>query len=141
MLDLHHHAEPCHRCNATCWEWIGDFTPVKGSPEDVVACAFCGLRVRVKQSKRQVFGGSDWRFQYGRFKGMTLAEADAEPNGRRYLEILRDSNEKLRDRIASYIAESGLDSRREPVEIVAASQQPEATECPASQASSQRLFG
>ena len=34
---------------------------------------------------------------------MTLAEADAEDNGRRYLEHLRDTNEKLRERIKEYL--------------------------------------
>jgi hypothetical protein len=34
---------------------------------------------------------------------MTFAEADREENGRAYLEHLRDTNEKLRDRIAEYL--------------------------------------
>jgi hypothetical protein len=37
---------------------------------------------------------------------MTIAEADAEPNGRRYLEHLRDTNEKLKTRIEEYLAAS-----------------------------------
>lgn len=109
MIDFHHHTEPCHRCLATAWEWIGEFQPRKGRAEDVIACAFCGLCVRVEAASvpvaaQRLTGTAEFRFQFGRFKGMTFAEADAEPNGRKYLEIMRDSNEKLRDRIAEYLA-------------------------------------
>lgn len=110
MIDFHPNAEPCYRCNATAWECIGEFTPVKGRPQDVVECAFCGVRLRVPAAVRspsaepQADAGGEFRFQFGRFKGMTLAEADAEPNGRRYLEVLRDTNEKLRGRIEEYLA-------------------------------------
>jgi hypothetical protein len=37
---------------------------------------------------------------------MTFAEVDAEPNGRKYLEIMQGSNEKLRDRSTAYLAAS-----------------------------------
>lgn len=108
MIDVHPHGEPCHRCEATLWEEVGEFVPRKGPAEDVIACAFCGLRVRVpavKRTPQRSHDGDEFRFQFGRFKGMTFAEADAEPNGRRYLEIMRDSNEKLRGRIEQYLAE------------------------------------
>lgn len=143
MIDLHSHAVPCHRCAATAWECIGDFTPHRGKPEDVLECAFCGLRTRVPAVARpQAAKPHDaFRFQFGRFKGLTFAEADAEPNGRRYLEHLRNTNEKLRERIAEYIAGSGLDSSQPDGEIVSLSEVGGAKECPASPASSPRLFG
>lgn len=103
-MDVHQHSEPCHRCHATLWEPIGDFVPRNGPAEDVIACAFCGLRVRVPAAD----DAAEFRFRFGRFKGMTLAEADAEPNGRRYLEILRDKNDKLRDRIVEYLSHAKL---------------------------------
>jgi hypothetical protein len=34
---------------------------------------------------------------------MTLAEADKQPNGRKYLEHMVNHNDKLRDRIAEYL--------------------------------------
>ena len=72
---------------------------------------------------------------------MTFAEADAEPNGRRYLEVLRDTNEKLRDRIAAYLAENALDSSAAGGDIVPPSELSGATDCPERAPSSQRLFG
>ena len=109
MIDFHPHSDPCYRCKSTKWECIGKFVPHKGRPQDVIECAFCGVRLRVEAAavpvaaKRQTDTATEFRFQYGRFKGMTFAEAEAEPNGRRYLEHLRDTNEKLRDRITEYL--------------------------------------
>jgi methylphosphotriester-DNA--protein-cysteine methyltransferase len=110
MIDFHPCAEPCYRCNAAAWECIGEFTPRKGRPEDVLECAFCGVRIRVDAvpseaaAKPVASDGTEFRFQFGRFKGLTFAEADAEPNGRRYLEVLRDTNEKLKERITEYLS-------------------------------------
>lgn len=110
MIEFHPHAEPCHRCEAVAWELVGEFVPRKGRPDDVIECAFCGMRTRVEATAKAVpsrieaDNGDEFRFQFGRFKGMTFAEADAEPNGRRYLEILRDKNDKLRGRIEQYLA-------------------------------------
>lgn len=112
MIDFHPHSDPCYRCKATAWEATGDEATVKGKPHDVVACAFCGVRMRVDAAavpvaaKRQTGTATEFRFQFGRFAGKTFAEADAEPNGRRYLEHLRDTNEKLRGRIEEYLAAS-----------------------------------
>lgn len=111
VIVFHPHDEPCHRCSATAWEKVDEFTPKRGRREDVVECAFCGLCTRVAASVVPVaeplrHDASEFRFQFGRFRGMTFAEADAEPNGRKYLEVMRDSNEKLRDRIEQYLATS-----------------------------------
>ena len=146
MIDLHPHAAPCHRCAAIAWECIGDFTPRKGTPEDVLECAFCGLRTRVPavarpQAAKPHADHEAFRFQFGRFKGLTFAETDAEKNGRRYLEHLRDTNEKLRERIAEYLAGNALDSSATDGEIVSLSEVSGAKECPAKVPSSPRLFG
>jgi hypothetical protein len=145
VIDLHPHAVPCHRCAAIAWECIDDFTPRKGKPEDVLECGFCGLRTRVPAVARpkveRPHTGDAFRFQFGRFKGLTFAEADAEPNGRRYLEVLRDTNEKLRDRITAYLAGNGLDSSSDGGDIVASPELSGATDCPERVPSSQRLFG
>lgn len=107
MIDLYPCTERCYRCNAKSWECIGEFVPHRGDPQDVLECAFCGVRLRVPAMPREERppprDTDEFRFQYGRFKGMTLAEADAEPNGRRYLEVMRDRNEKLKERIAEYL--------------------------------------
>jgi len=146
VIDFHPHAVPCHRCAAIAWEHIGDFTPRRGKTEDVLDCAFCGLRTRVPavarpKAERPHTGGDEFRFQFGRFKGMTFAEADAEPNGRRYLEVLRDTNEKLSDRITADLAGNGQDSSSDGGDIVASPELSGAMDCPERVPSSQRLFG
>lgn len=103
MIDFHPCAAPCYRCKATAWECVGEFVPIKGKPYELVQCAFCGILLRVDPVPRHATDASEFRFQFGRFKGMTFAEAEAEPNGRRYLEHLRETNEKLRDRIEQYM--------------------------------------
>jgi hypothetical protein len=108
VIVFHPFSEPCDRCNARSWEVIGEFVPRKGRPQDVVECAFCGVRLRVEQQGRSAMSEplvdtGEFRFQHGRFKGLTFAEVDAEPNGRRYLEIMQGSNEKLRERITKYL--------------------------------------
>lgn len=110
MIDFHPFSEPCYRCNATGWECIGQFTPHKGKPQDVVECAYCGVRMRVEAAaapaaakpQPQPGDATEFRFQFGRFKGLTFAEADSEPNGRKYLEVMR-TNPKLKDRIEEYL--------------------------------------
>jgi hypothetical protein len=49
---------------------------------------------------------TEFRFKFGRFVGMTLAEADTQPNGRKYLEHLAIHNDTLRERIAEYLKAS-----------------------------------
>lgn len=109
MIDFHPHSEPCYRCEATTWECIGhqtDFEKGRAVEQDIVECCFCGARMRVKAvavATQRSAAGEEFRFQFGRFKGKTFAETDAEPNGRRYLEVLQGKNEKLRDRITKYL--------------------------------------
>lgn len=117
MFDYREIKEQCDRCKANTWDCIGEFTPVRGKPQEVLECAFCGLRVRVavgygvpKKTEEERAAAElapeeqpQFRFLHGRFKGMTLAEADSQPNGRKYLELMRDTNEKLRGRIEEYL--------------------------------------
>jgi hypothetical protein len=108
MIDLYETPLACYRCSASSWECIGEFVPHKGKRQDVLECAFCGVRMRVEAAPvpaaaKQPADTAEFRFQFGRFKGMTLAEADAEPNGRRYLEVMKDKNDKLRSRIEEYL--------------------------------------
>jgi len=103
MIDFHPTPLLCYRCSASAWERIENV-----GREDVVECCFCGVLERVEAAAVPVrreasTGTAEFRFQYGRFKGLTLAEADREENGRAYLEHLRDTSDKLRDRIAEYL--------------------------------------
>lgn len=108
MIELYDYKASCPRCHGSAWECIGEFSPRGGHVQDVLECAYCGVRERVDAPRKRAAVAEpqthgEFRFQYGRFKGLTFAEADAQPNGRRYLEVLRDTNEKLRDRIKAYI--------------------------------------
>jgi hypothetical protein len=149
VIDLHPATLLCYRCSASAWERIDTREEVvrgRVYREDVVECCFCGVLERVEAAARPVAaepqtGRAEFRFQYGRFKGLTLAEADREENGRAYLEHLRDTNAKLRDRIAEYLSQTGLDAVATDGEIVPSSELSGATDCPASQPSSPRLFG
>ncbi len=109
MIDFYPHTVPCDRCEATAWECVGTLTSHKGRTHDVVECCFCGNLRRVDAVARPPAvtpraDRGEFRFAFGRFSGLTIAEADAQPNGRRYLEVLRDTNAKLRDRIEEYLA-------------------------------------
>lgn len=109
MIEFHPTTMECYRCKATSWEIVGDRQlRINGRMvrEDVVECVFCGVRDAVEPSpvRRQADSSGEFRFQYGRFAGMTLAEADSQPNGRRYLEHMRDTNEKLKSRIEEYLS-------------------------------------
>jgi hypothetical protein len=102
MIDFYETDLRCYRCSASSWECIDT-----AGKQDVLECVFCGVLMHVaaapRAAKPQPIDRSDFRFQFGRFKGMTLAEADAEPNGRRYLEVMMGRNEKLRPRIEEYL--------------------------------------
>jgi hypothetical protein len=50
---------------------------------------------------------TEFRFKFGRFVGMTLTEADTQPNGRKYLEHLAIHSNTLRERIAEYLKAGG----------------------------------
>lgn len=102
MIDFYETDLRCYRCSASSWECIDT-----AEKQDVLECVFCGVLMHVaaapRAAKPQPIDRSEFRFQFGRFKGMTLAEADAEPNGRRYLEVMMGRNEKLRPRIEEYL--------------------------------------
>lgn len=118
MTTLLDHA-PCDRCEGTVVEPLDD--------DGLAACCYCGLRVRLCRSKAvqaarsRASSGEEFRLQYGRFAGMTLAECVAQPNGRRYLEALAAGNEKMRARVEEFLAAADfpLDEFSEPRHIVA----------------------
>jgi hypothetical protein len=141
VIDFHPTPLLCYRCSASTWERIENV-----GREDVVECCFCGVLERVEAAAVPVrreasTRTAEFRFQYGRFKGLTLAEADREENGRAYLEHLRDTSDKLRDRIAEYLAQTALDRVAHDRQIVPPSELSGATDCPASPVSSPPLLG
>lgn len=77
-------------------------------------CCYCGLREPIPRRavERHLSHAAapeqshdKFRFRFGRFKGMTIAEADAQPNGRPYLEWMAKNNDSLKERITEYLAQ------------------------------------
>ena len=73
-------------------------------------CLYCGMIVSVPPIERPkpekpaaAASGKPFRFKHGRYAGKTLAEVDAEPNGRRYLEYMRLHTASLRGVIEAYL--------------------------------------
>lgn len=98
----------CSRCG-------GEAHDVMDEPREGMVtlwCVYCGLREDVPKrttkpsSRIDSTHGEEFRFQFGRFKGMTLAEADSQPHGRPYLEWMAKNNDKLKQRIGEYLAHS-----------------------------------
>lgn len=106
----------CPRCLAWCHDEV-DGTDDGGTM--LLSCCFCGYLVRVNSAvKRRLEKGrpkkadtddkepedEEFRFKFGRFKGMTMPEALAQPNGKEYLVWLKDNNDKLKARIETFLA-------------------------------------
>tara|TARA_B100001741_G_C16547183_1_gene597393 strand:- start:2077 stop:2397 length:321 start_codon:yes stop_codon:yes gene_type:complete len=102
-IEFYEHKEACDGCGATdAWELLGVFENSKGKLEDIIICAFCCHRKRIRSVNIKKKDDS-FRFQFGRFSGMTIEEVDEQENGRKYLEYMRDNNEKLSGRIEAYL--------------------------------------
>lgn len=102
---------PCTRCHGTIVEPLDNGT---------AACCYCGMRTKLGRAQAEKAAaaapkGEEFRFQYGRFVGMTIPEAAAQPNGRRYLEALAKTNDRMRARIEDFFA---LDEWTDPAQIV-----------------------
>ena len=97
----------CHQCGASAHDAIDE-----RRGEVLAECCFCGATEWCKAPRRKaespeaVADAVEFRFKFGRFAGKTLAEADAMPNGRKYLEWMVTNNDTLRDRIAEYLKRS-----------------------------------
>jgi uncharacterized Zn finger protein len=99
---------PCARCGYVSHEVLAD-----GAKYAVLECVYCGVVVRVDPLNRareshqtateRKSEASAFRFSSGRFVGKTLQEADAEENGRQYLQFMRINNPALRSVIEAYL--------------------------------------
>lgn len=91
----------CYRCGASCFEEIDD---------GLLSCCFCGVLERLPKTRRPkpipVEARDEFRFKFGRYSGKTLAEVYADPGGRRYLEWIRETNERLRDVVSKFLDEN-----------------------------------
>jgi len=93
----------CYRCNGTARDVIGE-----RRGEVLSECCYCGAMELCAATKKRITGTpaetSEFRFKHGRFAGMTLKEADAQPNGRKYLEWMAQNNDALRATISMHLA-------------------------------------
>jgi hypothetical protein len=101
----------CYRCSADAYDHLETITPHRGPAEWRIACCFCGAIDRIPAPAREApkppaaDGPADsFRFKYGRFQGLTFAETLEHPSGRQYLEWLATNNEKLKDKVSSFLA-------------------------------------
>lgn len=102
MLQLYDFKEPCSRCEAVAWERLGLFRTSRGKEQDVIACCFCGYRLRVK-AKPVAATGSGYVFESGRFAGLTVEQVAQEPNGMKYLEVVRKNDKRIGGEIDRYM--------------------------------------
>jgi hypothetical protein len=97
----------CDRCGASAHDAIDE-----RRGEMLAECCFCGAMEWCKAPQRKAestepaVDSVEFRFRFGRFAGKTLAETDAMPNGRKYLEWMVTNNDLLRDRIAAFFKRS-----------------------------------
>jgi uncharacterized Zn finger protein len=98
----------CARCGYVAHEVLADEAKYA-----VLECVYCGVVVRIDplnrireptqiatERKSEV---AEFRFPSGRFVGKTVQEADAEENGRQYLQFMRINNPALRSVIETYL--------------------------------------
>lgn len=97
---------PCYRCDgATC-------EPVVGRTAECVWCgAFVTLPRAFRPKPKPAPAGGTVRLESGRHAGRTLAEIDAEPNGRRYLLWLRSRASPLSEAVDFYLENNSAPPR------------------------------
>jgi hypothetical protein len=116
MSTILHSIAVCSRCGCDAHDMLDDFTDKRGHRTWLLWCIYCGNRDRIdapatpeaapEPVPRPAEAAEEFRLKYGRFQGMTLAEADAQPNGRKYLEWMLANNKALAPRVASYLKAS-----------------------------------
>jgi Zn ribbon nucleic-acid-binding protein len=99
----------CTRCGYAAHDVIDDEPRYA-----LLECVYCGFTIRVDPlgrerstpeatKERLVSEATLFRFPSGRFSGKTLQEVDAEENGRRYIEFVKQSNPDWRSMIEAYL--------------------------------------
>lgn len=109
MSALIHDLATCARCSGTAHDLIDEDVDKRGRRTWLLWCSYCGFRVRVDApptSERPADtqpAAEEFRFKHGRFAGLTFAETDLEPNGRKYLEWMLANNKALAPRVSAYL--------------------------------------
>jgi uncharacterized protein YbaR (Trm112 family) len=98
----------CPQCKGRSHDAVRDERrkpPWASERSELLVCNFCGLGRWVNNAPPAPFG-DEARFQSGRYAGKTIPEVDAMPNGRRYLQAIRDQNKELCEVVSRYLAAS-----------------------------------
>ena len=99
----YHEGVACYRCGA---DWHDVLTRGRDA---LLSCVFCGARETVpwlpmvepaREGSACVF-----RFKFGTFAGMTVAEVASSPNGEQYLRLQMRQGGKLKPIIEAFFAE------------------------------------
>jgi len=90
----------CPDCASRCH----DATRQRGR-NTLLVCNYCGLGVWVFNAPPPP-GEQAERMKTGRFAGMTFAEIEKQPNGRRYIEYLKENDSELSEAVSRYLAAS-----------------------------------
>lgn len=96
-------ADDCITC-VECHGRSHDAIEEKGK-KILLECNYCGLRQWATNAPSKPRDDTP-RMTTGRYSGKTLAEIDASPNGRRYLEAVAKNDERLREAVSRYLAAS-----------------------------------
>lgn len=91
----------CYNCNGQAHDAIDEW---KGKA--LLECCYCNVRMWTSAFRFPETEDAGFRLKAGRHAGKTLAEVEAEPNGRQYLRWLAENDSKLRQRITDHLAAS-----------------------------------
>lgn len=105
----YHEGVRCYRCGA-------DFHDVVTRGRNaVISCVFCGameladyIAPRGPAAPSTVGG---FRFKFGSFAGMSIAEVAEQPNGEQYLRLQSRQNAKLRPMIDEFFSARGTEKK------------------------------
>ena len=90
----------CPECASRCH----DATRRHGR-KALLVCNYCGLGIWVLGAPEPPSEQTQ-RMESGRFAGMTFAEIEMEPNGRRYIEYLKENDSSLSEAAKRHLAAS-----------------------------------
>ena len=91
----------CGKCGATAHDVVDH-----RRHDILLECSFCGWVQWEDSPPLPPANQDEFRFKRGRFEGLTFAQVDAEPNGRKYLKWMEINNAALQDRLRQYFREA-----------------------------------
>jgi len=90
----------CPDCASRCHD-----ATLRRGRDTLLVCNYCGLGVWVFDGPSPPSEQTE-RMETGRFAGMTFAEIEKPPNGRRYIEYLKENDSTLSEAAKRHLAAS-----------------------------------